>query len=69
MSKISIFGFLITFSLLMVSSNDIRSEGSKIRFASIAIKSVTATSPPKACVPPKLEVINTENPKNRTMDV
>ena len=59
----------MTFSLLMVSSSDIRSEGSKIRFASIAIKSVTATRPPNACVPPKLEVINTEKPKNKTIEV
>ena len=53
----------------MESSSEIRSEGSKIKFANIAIIRVTATKPPKAWVPPKFEDKNTEKPKNKTMEV
>ena len=46
-----------------------RSEGSKIRFANMAINNVTATKPPSAWVPPKFEDMKTEKPKKSTMDV
>ena len=44
-------------------------EGSKIKFANIDIRRVTATNPPKACVPQKLEDKKTEKPKNKTTEV
>ena len=44
-------------------------EGKRIKLANIANKSVTETNPPSATVPPKFEVINTANPKNKTMEV
>ena len=40
-----------------------------MRFANIAKSNVTDTRPPKATVPPKLEVIKTAKPKNKTIDV
>ena len=64
-----ILGSFNTFSLLIESSREISNEGSRIRLASIANNSVTDTKPPSATVPPKLEVIKTANPKNRTMEV
>ena len=53
----------------MVSSIEISSEGRRIKLASMANRRVTETSPPKATVPPKLELINTANPKNNTIEV
>ena len=56
--------------MLTVSSNEISSEGSsRIKLASMANSKVTETKPPKATVPPKLELINTANPKNNTIEV
>ena len=43
--------------------------GSSLKLESIPKKSVTATNPPRAIVPPKLDNINTENPKNSTIEV
>ena len=55
--------------LLIVSCREISKDGSRIRLANIAIIKVTATSPPRACVPPKLEDKKIENPKNKTTEV
>ena len=52
----------------MLLFRDIRSDGNKIKFDNIAIKRVRETKPPRATVPPNSEIINTENPKNKTTD-
>lgn len=65
----SICGFLRTCLLAMLFSKDNNRDGSKIKFASMAKSKVAATKEPKATVPPKLEVMKTEKPKNRTMEV
>ena len=51
--------------LFKVSTN----EGNKTKLDNIPKESVKATNPPKATVPPKLDNINTENPKNSTIEV
>ena len=35
----------------------------------MAKRRVTETSPPRAIVPPKLDKVNTRNPKNNTIEV
>ena len=50
-------------------SNDSNNEGSNNRLETIANNKVIDTKPPKAIVPPKLETVNTKNPKNNTMEV
>ena len=56
-------GSFNTSLLAMLRSNDNNSDGNNNKFESIAKSNVAETSPPKATVPPKLEIINTENPK------
>ena len=53
----------------MLLSNDKRSDGNNNKLANIANNKVAETKAPSATVPPKLDMINTENPKNNTMDV
>ena len=53
----------------MLLSKESRSVGSRSRFESMAKSSVMETSAPKATVPPKLEMVNTEKPKKSTMEV
>ena len=55
--------------LAILRSNESNNDGNNIRFDSIANNSVTETKAPKATVPPKLEIMKTENPKNKTIDV
>ena len=62
-------GSFNTFLFEMLFSRDISKLGNKIKLASMANNRVAETSPPKATVPQKLEIINTENPKNKTIDV
>ena len=65
----SICGFLSVCLLAILFSNDNNNEGKRIRLASIARSRVAETNEPRATVPPKLEITNTENPKNKTIDV
>ena len=53
----------------ILRSNESNNDGSKSKLDNIANKSVADTNPPNATVPPKLEIVNTEKPKNKTMDV
>ena len=69
LGKISICGFLSTSLFAILRSNDNNSDGSKIKLASIASNNVAETNVPKATVPPKLDIANTENPKNNTIEV
>ena len=55
--------------LAILRSNESNNDGSKIKFETIANKSVIETRPPNAIVPPKLETVNTKKPKNKTMEV
>ena len=66
---ILIAGSFNTFLLAILRSSESNKEGNKIKFDSIANKRVIETNPPKATVPPKLEMVNTENPKNSTIEV
>jgi len=59
--KVSLFAIL--------RSNESNNDGNKIKFETIANKSVTETKPPNAMVPPKLDTVNTKNPKNNTIEV
>ena len=54
---------------LIFFSNDNSSEGNSSKLETIANKRVTETKPPNAIVPPKLEMVNTKNPKNNTIEV
>ena|SRR5210317_1947537 len=67
--KISTAGSLRIFLFEMRFSNESRSEGNSSKLEDIANKSVIETKPPKAMVPPKLETVNTKNPKNKTIEV
>ena len=62
-------GFLSTCLFAILLSNDNSKEGSNSKFASIANNKVADTNAPKATVPPKLDIVNTEKPKNKTIDV
>ena len=62
-------GSLNTFLLAILRSNDNSNDGNKIKFESMANKRVIDTKAPNATVPPKLDMVNTENPKNKTIDV
>ena len=66
---IFIAGFLSTSLLAMLLSNDNSKDGNNNKLDSMANSSVADTKAPKATVPPKLEMVNTENPKNKTIDV
>ena len=69
MGRMSICGFFKTCLFAILRSNESNSEGSRIKLAIIANRRVAETNAPKATVPPKLEMTNTENPKKRTIDV
>ena len=69
MGRMSICGSFSTCLLAMLLSNERSKEGNKIRLASMANNKVAETNAPKATVPPKLEIMKTEKPKNSTMEV
>ena len=50
-------------------SNDSNKDGNNNKFDNMANDNVADTKAPKATVPRKLEMVNTENPKNKTMEV
>ena len=58
-----------TFLLAIFFSNERRREGNNNKFETIANNKVTDTNPPNAMVPPKLETVNTKNPKKSTIEV
>jgi len=62
-------GSFSVFLLAILRSSERSSDGSNNKLASIAKSKVVDTKPPKALVPPKLEIKNTEKPKNRTVEV
>lgn len=66
---ILIAGSLRTSLLAILLSRDSNNEGSNNKLDSIANNKVAETRAPKATVPPKLEMVNTEKPKNKTIDV
>lgn len=68
-AKISIVGSGNSSADATDFSNDNNRAGSNIKLESIANNKVVATKLPKATVPPKLDKVNTENPKNNTTDV
>ncbi len=68
-SKISIVGSMNSCSFANVLFNVKTNDGSKTRFDNIPKNNVKATNPPKATVPPKLESMKTENPKNKIIEV
>jgi len=53
----------------MLLSNDNNNDGSNNKLANSANNKVAETNAPSATVPPKLEIIKTENPKNKTIEV
>ena len=53
----------------MFFSKDIKSEGNRTKLANIAKSNVAETNAPRATVPPKFDTVNTENPKNNTIEV
>ena len=62
-------GSFNTSLLAILRSNDSKREGNKSKLESMANKRVIDTNAPSATVPPKLEIVKTENPKNNTMEV
>ena len=62
-------GSRITSLLAILRSNESSKDGSSNKFDNIANNKVADTKAPKATVPPKLEVVNTINPKNNTIEV
>ena len=68
-SRIVSVGSLKSFLFAIVFSNESNREGNSNKLESIANKRVTETKPPSAIVPPKLDTVNTKNPKNNTMEV
>lgn len=67
--KIRIEGSLNTFLFAIFRSKVNKRDGSKIKLDTMAKRRVTETKPPKAIVPPKLDNVNTRNPKNNTIEV
>lgn len=67
--KISITGSKNVSLFAIFLSSESNKEGNKIKFEVIANRSVIETNPPKAIVPPKLDTVNTKNPKNNTIEV
>ena len=53
----------------MLLSSESNKDGNNNKLDNMANNKVADTNPPKATVPPKLEMVNTENPKNRTIEV
>lgn len=68
-SKIAMVGEINSCWLAIDLFNDKTSEGNKTRLDNIPKNKVNATRPPRATVPPKLDSMKTENPKNKTIDV
>ncbi len=66
---IFIDGSFNTSLLAILLSRDNNNDGNNNRLDNIANNKVAETKAPKATVPPKLEVVNTINPKNSTIDV
>lgn len=66
---IEMVGFFKVFLLAIFDSNDNNSEGNNNKLETIANNRVTETNPPSALVPPKLDIVKTRNPKNKTMEV
>ena len=66
---ISILGSINSCSLAKVLFKVKTNAGNNIKLDNIPNSKVKEISPPKAIVPPKLDNINTENPKNNTIDV
>ena len=66
---ISIVGLRSTSLLAILRSNDNNNDGNNNKLDNMANNNVIETKAPKATVPPKLEMVNTENPKNRTIEV
>ena len=66
---IFIAGSLKTSLLAILLSSDNNNDGSNNKLDNIANNNVVETKAPKATVPPKLEIVNTEKPKNNTIDV
>ena len=62
-------GFLSTSLFAILRSKDNNNDGKSNKLDNMANSSVADTSAPSATVPPKLEIVNTENPKNSTIDV
>lgn len=63
------FGSFKTSLLAILLSRERSNDGKSNKLASMANRRVVETSAPKATVPPKFDIIKTENPKNKTMDV
>ena len=53
----------------ILRSSAISKEGSRIRLLAIAKSKVVEISPPNAFVPPKLDKVKMEKPKNNTIEV
>ena len=68
-SRMAMVGSLKSSLFAMFFSNESNNEGNNNKLETIANNKVTETKPPKAMVPPKLEAVNTKNPKNKTIDV
>ena len=66
---IFIAGSFNTFLLAILSSKVSNRDGNNNRLETIANNKVIETKPPKAMVPPKLETVNTKNPKKSTIEV
>lgn len=68
-SIMSILGSMKSCSLANVLFKVSTKAGSNIKFDNIPNSKVKEINPPNAIVPPKLDSINTENPKNNTIEV
>lgn len=66
---ILIVGSRKTSLFAILRSNDSSRDGNNSKLESIAKRRVIETRAPKATVPPKLEMVNTEKPKNSTIEV
>lgn len=62
-------GSFNTFLLAILFSKESNNDGKRIKLETIANNKVIDTKPPNAIVPPKLETVNTKNPKNNTIEV
>ena len=68
-SRMSIVGSKNSCSFANVLFSVKTNAGSKTKLDNIPKHKVIETNPPSATVPPKLESIKTEKPKNNTIDV
>ena len=64
-----ILGSFKTSLFAIFLSSESNNDGNKSKFANMANKSVIETKAPNATVPPKFEMVNTEKPKNKTIEV